>query len=136
MMKKPKTNPQPQAWLEAGKDGTKPGSKLDMFRKFYHLERMECADSLLKGIPEEGGCADKAMWIRMVQMAFDGGIAAAAKRPVGMDVDRLRLLKIVGIIEGIENRCMAMDGPVGNTKAEMTEDELRQIYRLAKGEGR
>lgn len=45
-----------------------------------------------------------------------------------------RLLGIAAIIEGIENRCMAVDGPVLPTTREITEDEIRTIYRLAKGE--
>lgn len=41
--------------------------------------------------------------------------------------------RIVSIIAGAENRCMAVDGPVTNTRHEMTDDELRQIYVLAGG---
>lgn len=43
-----------------------------------------------------------------------------------------RLSDIVDIIESVESRCMACDGPVGKTSAEITEKELRQIYLLAK----
>ncbi len=46
---------------------------------------------------------------------------------------RARLQSIKEIIDGVENRCMAADGPVTNTRAEMTDDELRRIYRLAGG---
>lgn len=41
--------------------------------------------------------------------------------------------QIVEIINGIENRCMAAEGPVTNTRHEMTDDELRRIYVLAGG---
>lgn len=44
-----------------------------------------------------------------------------------------RLTAIKEIIEGIENRCMAADGPVTNTRDEMTDVELQRIYRLAGG---
>lgn len=44
-----------------------------------------------------------------------------------------RLDHIVGIIDAVENRCMAADGPVTPTLKEMDEEELRHIYRLAKG---
>jgi hypothetical protein len=44
-----------------------------------------------------------------------------------------RLRQIKEIIDGVENRCMAADGPVTNTRVEMTDDELRRIYRLAGG---
>jgi len=46
---------------------------------------------------------------------------------------RHRLFQIVSIIDGVDNRCMAADGPVSNTRQEMTDEELRQIYRLATG---
>lgn len=49
-----------------------------------------------------------------------------------LDLSR-RMAQICEIIEGVEGRCMAVDGPVTPTLKEMTEKELRQIYRLAKG---
>jgi hypothetical protein len=50
---------------------------------------------------------------------------------LGMAHERLRQIK--GIIDAVENRCMAADGPVTNTRYEMSDDELRRIYRLAGG---
>lgn len=44
-----------------------------------------------------------------------------------------RLREIVSIIERVENRCMEVDGPVTPTTKEITEEELRRIYKLAKG---
>lgn len=44
-----------------------------------------------------------------------------------------RLKRIVEIIEGVEMRCMSCDGPVGKTSDEITDQELRRIYLLAKG---
>lgn len=44
-----------------------------------------------------------------------------------------RLERIAEIIEAVENRCMAVDGPVTPTLQEMTEEELRRIYALATG---
>lgn len=41
--------------------------------------------------------------------------------------------RIVDIILAVENRCMACGGPVGMTKDEITESELKQIYRIALG---
>ena len=41
--------------------------------------------------------------------------------------------KIVDIIESIDMRCGAADGPVTPTRQEMTDKELRQIYQHAKG---
>lgn len=41
-----------------------------------------------------------------------------------------RLAEIRRIIERIENRCMAVDGPVTPTTQKITEQELRDIYKL------
>jgi hypothetical protein len=41
------------------------------------------------------------------------------------------LAAIARIIESVEDRCLAADGPVTPTLAEMTEEELGTIYRLA-----
>ena len=48
--------------------------------------------------------------------------------------DKERLRKIAEIIEAVDNRCMAVDGPVTPTLQEMTQDEIAEIYRLAKRE--
>ncbi len=40
--------------------------------------------------------------------------------------------RIVNIIECVENRCMAADGPVTPTTKEITEDDLRRIWLAAK----
>ena len=44
-----------------------------------------------------------------------------------------RLKEIEEIIEAVDTRCAAADGPVTPTRSEITDDELRRIYRLAKG---
>ena len=46
---------------------------------------------------------------------------------------RRRLRRIEAIIEHVDNRCMAADGPVTPTLQEMTQAELSQIYALARG---
>ena len=46
----------------------------------------------------------------------------------------MRLIEIARIIEGVDNRCMAVDGPVSDTREEMTKDEMRAIYMLATGD--
>jgi len=43
-----------------------------------------------------------------------------------------RLAAIAALIERVENRCMAADGPVSNTRAEMTDAEMRKIWLLAR----
>jgi len=44
-----------------------------------------------------------------------------------------RLLRIAGIIEEVDNRCSASDGPVPPTLEEMTQGDLSAIYALAIG---
>lgn len=47
--------------------------------------------------------------------------------------EAFRLNRIAEIIEAVDNRCMADDGPVTPTLAEMQQDEISEIYALAKG---
>jgi hypothetical protein len=47
-----------------------------------------------------------------------------------------RLQLIAEIIEAVDDRCLAVDGPVTPTLDEMTPKEIRKIYRLAKGGAR
>lgn len=42
-----------------------------------------------------------------------------------------RLAKIADIIEAVDNRCMAVDGPVTPTHREITAAEILGIYLLA-----
>ncbi len=44
-----------------------------------------------------------------------------------------KLQKIVDIIENVEARAMAVDGPVGKTRDEITDQDLQAIYNLAGG---
>lgn len=44
-----------------------------------------------------------------------------------------RLQRIAEIISRAEQRAMAVDGPVSATREHITEDDLRQIWRLAIG---
>jgi hypothetical protein len=62
-------------------------------------------------------------------------LAALVKRDAKLsNLERLR--RIAEIIEEVDRRCMAYDGPVGNTREEMRDDEMREIYKLSKGKGR
>lgn len=38
---------------------------------------------------------------------------------------------IVQIIEEVDNRCLAVDGPVTKTRLEMTDEEMCEIYEAA-----
>lgn len=42
-----------------------------------------------------------------------------------------RLKEIHGIIDVVEQRCLAADGPVTKTHDEITDEELRRIYKLS-----
>lgn len=42
-----------------------------------------------------------------------------------------RLKEIHGIIDVVEQRCLCADGPVTKTHNEITDEELRQIYKLS-----
>ena len=42
-----------------------------------------------------------------------------------------KLERIAGIIETVDNRCMATDGPVTATLDEMDQSEISEIYKLA-----
>lgn len=42
-----------------------------------------------------------------------------------------RLNRIAQIIEDVDQRCMAADGPVTPTLEEMTQEEISEIYELA-----
>lgn len=46
------------------------------------------------------------------------------------------LQEILNVIETVEARCMAADGPVTPTHQEITDGELRKIYKLAGGKVR
>jgi hypothetical protein len=46
---------------------------------------------------------------------------------------RQRVQIITDVIEMVDNRAMAADGPVTPTREEITDDEMRRIYKAAKG---
>lgn len=61
-----------------------------------------------------------------------------SKCPTANVIDALsranaRLSDIRNVIETVEQRCMAVDGPVTPTHEEITDAELRKIYKLAGG---
>lgn len=62
----------------------------------------------------------------MLDPAIDEAVRGA------YDVEE-RLDQIKEIIDSVESRCLAADGPVTPTLKEMGEDELRKIYKLAGG---
>lgn len=63
------------------------------------------------------------------KVSIDGFNTAIKQR----DDARFKLERIKDIIDLVENRCLAADGPVTNTRYEMTDAELQSIYTLAGG---
>lgn len=47
-----------------------------------------------------------------------------------------RLKRIAQILDDVDRRAMHVDGPVTPTRQEITDEEYRRIYRLAKGSDR
>lgn len=74
-------------------------------------------------------------WIAQANAAYDR--LADAIRALPDDKETALVMKqraeIVDMILTIENRAMACDGPVTNTRIEMTDEELQRIYVLAGG---
>lgn len=83
---------------------------------------------------------DKARWQAKVTAALrymhaDAMLAARSPAQEGAETAlaaAARLAEIARIIEYVDNRCLAADGPVTKTRHEMTDDEMRAIYHLAK----
>lgn len=48
------------------------------------------------------------------------------------EIRRFCARKFCAILEAIDQRCMAADGPVTPTLREATDTELRMLYRMAK----
>ncbi len=61
-----------------------------------------------------------------------GRCFSAPEAPTKAAVAQQACHRIVNIIECVESRCMAADGPVTPTTKEITEDELRRIWLAAK----
>lgn len=72
----------------------------------------------------------------LVAMLVEEGKKKMKLKSLAKMTPRERLLEIATIIEDVDNRCMHHDGPVGDTRAEMTPVEMRRIYKLAKGRER
>ena len=74
-------------------------------------------------------------WATLAYAVADAMLAARSPAPEGGETDPVagaRLVEIARIIEDVDNRCLAADGPVTKTRHEMTDDEMRAIYALAK----
>ncbi len=54
-----------------------------------------------------------------------------AKMKRRLDVAQRKARIVCEIVESVENRCMAADGPVTPTLQEMSEEELRELWQAA-----
>ena len=74
-------------------------------------------------------------WATLAYAVADAMLAARSPAQEGGEADpaaAARLAEIARIIEDVDNRCLAADGPVTKTRHEMTDDEMRKIYQIAK----
>ena len=58
----------------------------------------------------------------------------ATKAHIATMTEAERLIAIAEILDAVDNRCLAVDGPVSPTRHEITDRELRTIYLNALGE--
>lgn len=64
-----------------------------------------------------------------------GEMASLGKRVMAMlRAHQSRYEAILTVIDNVETRCMAVDGPVSKTADEITDEELRTIFVLAGGQ--
>ena len=111
----------------------------------YYAEGRDVYKAPLKRKREDGSCSitigflvcEVAEWVggNGAEVIADALNAARSPAPEGAETDPAagaRLAEIARIIEYVDNRCMAADGPVTKTRHEMTDDEMRAIYALAK----
>lgn len=66
------------------------------------------------------------VWGRCTTPTRDNAVLIAQAPTMRAALDR-----IAAIIEAVDNRCMACDGPVTPTLQEMTQEEISEIYALA-----
>lgn len=80
------------------------------------------------------GASDRKSLLRDLDLIAKRAARAVGAIPVSLTLghDRDQLAKIRAILEGVDQRAGAVDGPVTPTNEEITLEELRQIYRLTK----
>jgi hypothetical protein len=82
----------------------------------------------------EGGGHDSRDWLCLhlcQRVSFRRGVCLEKDVAMKKFSPTERLAQIRFLIESVEQRCMAVDGPVTPAKEEITNQELRRIYRLA-----
>ena len=87
------------------------------------LTRKQFGDALLQAIE----CRDFTRHI-----CADTGAQTVTYLPYRREQELLgRLKAIAEVLEAVDNRCLAVDGPVRTTLQEIRETELVKIYKLA-----
>ena len=81
-------------------------------------------------IAERLGLADA---LTSLEATYDDGLAYTITTAERQAAEAYRLARIAEIVEAVDHRCQAADGPVSRTLEEMTQDEISAIYALAKG---
>jgi hypothetical protein len=73
-------------------------------------------------------------WEEKIHNEVEKAIEALTGSTQYVDEDKTKLKRIAEIIEGVDNRAMAADGPVTPTLKEMRQDEIQEIYDIASGD--
>ena len=89
---------------------------------------LQICNDCIKGIGEECHTPGCALFLHAVDLPIDERLSI----PTDCTELKARLAKIAEIIEAVDNRCMAADGPVTPTLQEMTQTELSAIYAIAR----
>jgi hypothetical protein len=108
-----------------------PGDEGDFWRDVREYRRDRLLERLRAHVPEapkDGG--DRVRRGKTHGPEVEEIAAMNAKRLTY----RRRLELIAELLEAVDNRCMAVDGPVTPTRLEITDKELQRIYVLAKGQ--
>lgn len=93
-------------------------------------ERAAAYDKIDRFLRNSLGDTDYAEYSAALECVFSRPLATAQVTPGAISGERLAHI-VIDTIHGVENRCMAADGPVTPTHAEITDDELRKVYKAA-----
>lgn len=117
-------------------------SRNDLTPREREVLRLACAGKVDKQIADELRCGLPTVKAHMQSIRQKFGVTNRVQAVLvafgvygveldAVDNDPARLSRIRQIIEAVDNRCAAVDGPVTPTLKEMTQDEISAIYALA-----
>ena len=90
------------------------------------MSKLKALEDFLEALPDTLG---RLMSESLMEASTEACIQA---RIQGALQQKARLARIAEIIERVDARCLAADGPVTPTLREMTQSELSEIYAAAK----